>query len=143
MDSGARPDGTLVARLRAALRDGPAVRLAVLFGSAARGTRRPDSDVDVAILFAEPLDASPEVSFGARLTRAAAADLDVVRLDVPVSTLLKWQIATTGIPLVEATPGEFARFRARAAAEYLDFAPALAHHAEIFRRRLLDQGPAR
>ena len=41
----------LVERLAAPLGAGPPVRLAVLFGSAATGAVRPDSDVDVAVLF--------------------------------------------------------------------------------------------
>jgi hypothetical protein len=52
---------------------------------------------------------------------------------------LRWQVAKDGIALAEATPGEFARFRARAASEYIDYAPAAAHYGEIFRRRLVEQ----
>jgi len=77
-----------------------------------------------------------------RLALAAGAEIDLVDL-AAASTLLKWQVATTGVPLVEAPPGEFARFRARAAAEYIDFAPALHHHGEIFRQRLTEQGRTR
>ena len=70
---------------------------------------------------------------------AARAEVDLVRLDT-ASTLLKWQVATTGVPLSEISPGEFAKFQARAASEYIDFAPAFAYHGEIFRRRLVEQG---
>lgn len=44
-----------VSRLRAALAtgDAPRLRLALLFGSSARGTPRPDSDLDVAIVPAD------------------------------------------------------------------------------------------
>jgi hypothetical protein len=89
------------------------------------------------------LDAAGEAALRARLTRAGRADVDLVRLDESGSTLLRWQIATTGVPLFEAQRGAFARFRAEAAAEYIDFAPALAHHGEIFRRRLIAQGERR
>jgi predicted nucleotidyltransferase len=44
----------LLAQLEGALRAGPPLRLALLFGSVARGTQRADSDVDVAILPAAP-----------------------------------------------------------------------------------------
>lgn len=138
------PDPELVARLQTALRGDPHVRLAVLFGSTAAGASRADSDLDVAILPASGgLDAAGEAALRARLTRAGRADLDLVRLDESGSTLLRWQIATTGVPLFEALRGAFARFRAEAAAEYIDFAPALAHHGEIFRRRLIAQGERR
>jgi uncharacterized protein len=132
--------GELIERLRGSLDQGPPVDLAVLFGSAASGTSRPDSDLDVAVLPATGgLDASEHATLCRRLALAGGADVDLVRLDRPVSTLLRWEIATTGVPISEALPGIFARFRATAAAEYIDFAPALAYHGEIFRRRLIQQ----
>ena len=134
------PDPELIARLETALRDSQPLRLAALFGSAAAGASRADSDVDVAVLPGPGgLDAVGEAALRARLTQAARADVDLIRLDEVTSTLLRWQIATTGVPLFEAEPGAFARFRADAAAEYIDFAPALAHHGEVFRRRLMEQ----
>jgi predicted nucleotidyltransferase len=135
------PDPELVARLQTVLAEDRHMRLAVLFGSAATGASRADSDLDIAILPASSgMDAAGEAALRARLTRAGRADIDLVRLDESASTLLKWQIATTGLPLFEAQAGAFARFRADAAAEYIDFAPALAHHGEIFRRRLIAEG---
>ena len=131
----------LVERLQTALRKGPPVRVAVLFGSTVRGQIRPDSDVDIAILPAGAgLDDEDELALARELTLAARAEVDLVRLDT-ASTLLKWQVATTGVPLTEISPGEFVKFRARAASEYIEFAPALAYHGEIFRRRLVEQGP--
>ncbi len=130
----------LVERLQAVLRQGPPVRLAVLFGSTVRGGTRPDSDVDVAILPAGAgLDDEDELALARELTLAARAEVDLVRLDT-ASTLLKWQVATTGVPLTEISPGEFAKFQARAASEYIEFAPAFAYNGEIFRRRLVEQG---
>lgn len=134
--------GEVPAGLIMALRD-PAIRLGVLFGSTALGRKRRDSDLDIAILpGASGLDDPAEVALARRLTLAARADVDLVRLD-RASTLLKWQVARTGIPLYEARSGEFARFQARAASEYIDFAPSLAHYGEVFRRRLIEQGRAR
>jgi predicted nucleotidyltransferase len=132
----------LLNRLQQTLASGPPIGLAVLFGSSAAGRTRADSDVDVAIQPRRPLTHSELQALTSALAHAASADVDLVELD-SVSTLLRWQIATHGIPLVERTPGDFARFRARAAAEYIDFAPALAHHGEVFRRRLVAQGNVR
>ena len=132
----------LAQRLHQALLAGPPLRLAVLFGSAAASRMRADSDVDVAIRSLRPLTDSELRSLTSALAHAASADIDLVELD-SAATLLRWQIATRGIPLFEHVPGEFARFRARAAAEYIDFAPALAHYGEVFRRRLVAQGGIR
>ena len=137
------PDPDLVARLRAALRGCAPVRLAILFGSAVSGRTRPDSDVDVAILTgrSEP-DDSFEVTLSRELTLAARTEVDLIRLE-HASTVLKWQIATGGVLLVEKSPHEFARFRARAASEYIEYAPALAYYGEVFRRRLIEQARTR
>lgn len=123
------------------LRGVAGIRLAVLFGSAASGRARPDSDVDVAVLGEPELDAAAESRLTRTLSLATGRNVDLIRLPC-ASTLLKWQVASKGIPLVEGTAGEFARFRAMAASEYLDFAPAFSHHGEIFRRRLIGQGRA-
>lgn len=128
-------ESALGACLREGLQDRWPLRLAVLFGSAASGRQRRDSDVDVAILPAGSWTDSMERDLYVALTRAADVHVDLV--DLPCApTLLLWEIATTGRPLLERSPGEFARFRARAAGEYIDVAPALFHYGELFRRRL-------
>lgn len=133
-------DTELVAQVQAVLRTGQPVRLAVLFGSAATGSARPDSDLDIAVLeHGACTDSSSESSLARELTLTTRREVDLVPIE-QASTLLKWRIATTGVPLVEARPGEFARFCARAAAEYIDYAPALTYHGEVFRRRLMERG---
>jgi predicted nucleotidyltransferase len=129
----------LATRLKQVLQEGWPLRLAVLFGSTASDRQREESDVDIAIL---PLDAAWEAAVErdlyVALVRTARAHVDLVDIE-RAPTLLLWEIATTGQALLERRPGEFARFRARAAAEYIDFAPAFAHYGEIFRRRLIEQ----
>lgn len=85
------------------------VRLAILFGSRARGTARPDSDVDVAI------DGPAEgvLALAADLREATGHDVDVVVLDEPSFPLLQ-AITREGRPLYEARRGAFATFRSRA-----------------------------
>jgi predicted nucleotidyltransferase len=122
--------------LVAALRAGPPLRLAMLFGSAAAGALRPDSDVDVAILPADPdLSLADELDLQARLARACAREVDLCRLD-RASTLVRWQVASHGRALLASSPFEAPRFVAAAASEYLDFAPSFTRAAERFRLRL-------
>jgi predicted nucleotidyltransferase len=129
-------------RLKAALGEGPPLRLAVLFGSAARGKIRPDSDVDVAILPEDPdLPLAVELALQVSLTAACGREVDLVRLD-RASTLVRWQVASHGIPLLAGDERAHARFVAAAAAEYIDFAPGFARAAERFRRRLIEDGAA-
>jgi predicted nucleotidyltransferase len=90
----------------------PEVRLALLFGSEARGTARTDSDVDVAV------DA-PSTSLGqlaAALSTRLGTEVDVVRLDTASIPLLEALIAD-GIVLHEAKPGAGALWRSRVLAQ--------------------------
>jgi uncharacterized protein len=121
---------------RRVLAAGPPLRLAVLFGSHATGRARPDSDVDIAILPIDPdLDFHQENRLATELAWALGREVDLVRAD-RVPTYLKWHIARDGKLLLAAPPSELTRFRAAAASEYADFAPALAHAGRLFARRL-------
>ena len=123
-------------RLRSALAGTSSLHLAVLFGSAARGTMRVDSDIDIGIL---PRDSemplAEELDLQLALCRVAGREVDLVRLD-NAGTVLRFQIARDGRALFEAHPWAHSRFVAAAAAAYFDFAPALAIAQERFRRRL-------
>jgi len=69
----------LLSALTGALRTEPNVRLAVLYGSTARGDERRDSDVDLLIEFRD--DASGSTSaLARRLEEAAGRPVDVARL---------------------------------------------------------------
>lgn len=74
----------IVEALRKALRGRKDVRLALLFGSRARGRNRPDSDADVAVL-GRDLDL---FALAANLSRAAGVEVDVVSLADPGYPLL-------------------------------------------------------
>jgi uncharacterized protein len=132
-------DATTLANLQRALRTGPRLRLAVLFGSFARGRGRSDSDLDLAILPVDPsLPLRDELDLQVALEHAAAREVDLVRLDrAPI--VLRWRIAREGVPLVGTESREWTRFLAETAAEHAEIAPALARAAEIFRRRLTQQ----
>jgi uncharacterized protein len=128
----------LMGRLQRVLGSGPPLRLALLFGSAARGALRPDSDVDVAVLPADPdLTLADELALQARLSKAAQREVDLVRLD-RASSLLRWRIAREGLTLVADPPREVPRFQAAAAIEHADMLPQLQHAQELVRRRLAE-----
>ena len=121
--------------MRTVLARGPAVRFAALFGSRARGTARPDSDIDVAWLPADAnLPLGAELELQAELTRVAGHEVDLVRLD-HASSLLRFEVARDGV-LLFGTPSAFTGFRVEAIAEWLDYEPAFRAASERFRRRL-------
>ena len=84
---------------------GAGVELAVLFGSAASGRLRPDSDIDIGILCSVgwELDLAGELALGAELERVFGREVDLVRLDVG-STLLRFDPSCSAAPR-ECTAG--------------------------------------
>ena len=108
MAAGAEDEGALRARLQCALAARAQVRLALMFGSYARGAAGADSDVDLAV------DAVGEdlLSLAAALTAACGRQVDLVRLDDPGVPLLEELIRDAEV-LYEAQPGQGAAWRAK------------------------------
>jgi predicted nucleotidyltransferase len=127
-------------RLRGALATVPRLRLAILFGSRARGNARPDSDVDVAILAEPPLSGREETELGAALERAAGTSVDLVDLD-RAAPALRWRVARDGIVLVSAPAHEATRFLARTGIEHDELRDLEVDAQRRFRDRLA-QGSA-
>jgi predicted nucleotidyltransferase len=99
----------VVAALREALSGRRDVRLALLFGSRARGKARPGSDADVAVL-GKDLDL---LELAADLTEAARVEVDVVSLEDPGYPLLN-AVLRDGIVLHEGERHAEATWRSRA-----------------------------
>jgi uncharacterized protein YutE (UPF0331/DUF86 family)/predicted nucleotidyltransferase len=133
----------LVDRVRRALATGPPLRLAVLFGSSARGVIRADSDLDVGIVPRDPdLSLATELDLQAELERTCRRPVDLVRLD-RASTLVRWQVARQASPVLADPPFEFPAFVARATLEWADFAEVVAPVTDRYRSRLIaDRDPA-
>jgi predicted nucleotidyltransferase len=129
-------DPTVLERLGAALRNGPRLRLAILFGSRAVGRERPDSDFDIGVIPKDPsLALHEELALAAALSSAADAEVDLVRLDGE-DLLLGREVAQTGVCLLEDSPGVFAAYRATAMSRWMDWDETLAPHRANFLRRL-------
>ena len=126
--------------LTAILAEGPPLRLALLFGSHARGRARPDSDVDIGVIPVDPeLPLHDELHLQARLERACGRPVQLLRLD-HAGTLLKWEAAKHGVPLLVRSPADRSRFVANAALEHAELAPALARAAAVFHERVQAAG---
>ena len=99
----------------------PDVDVLVLFGSHAKASAHADSDIDLAIGLRDRHPGTSrvvEVAF-ARATRGRA---DVVFLgEAPPQ--LRFEIARSGMLLVERTAGAWTRERARAMVDWWDWAP--------------------
>ncbi len=123
--------------LKKALAAMPAVQLAVLFGSRARGRGGPRSDVDLGLILA-PDSRAERLGIEATAGRAANREVDVVYLE-EAPPLLRFQIARDGVVLVALNSRLWPRFKARAMVDWWDWAPAARkiHAAHI--RRLREQ----
>lgn len=138
-------------RLRDALARGlraePAVRLAWLFGSRARGTARPDSDVDVAVLVDDAGAAGPDAVkdtlfrvLGAlcRVVRGDLVDLVILNHAPP---LLRHRVIRDGVLLHACSDTERARFVRRTLREHLDMEPWLREQTRLRIRRMKEERP--
>jgi predicted nucleotidyltransferase len=114
----------LAERLGAALGEIPEVRLALLFGSRARGRPRPDSDIDIGVLLTTDAARSDRGrtirGIIGRLGRAVPASLiDLVVLnDAPA--LLRHRVIRDGIVLLQRTPEDRVRFWMATLRDYQD-----------------------
>jgi len=131
----------LVELLRPVLASHADVRLAVLFGSGARGELRRGSDVDLAVVWSDVSGRRDAIV--ADLERAAKRTFDLVDLST-APPQLRFEIARDGVLLVEREPGAWGQVRARAFVDWWDFAPIARkiHRAAIERLARTLNGPA-
>ncbi|MCK6532983.1 MAG: nucleotidyltransferase domain-containing protein [Polyangiaceae bacterium] len=109
--------------LRGALQNVPGLRLALLFGSAARATLRPDSDLDVGIWPTDPgMTLADELSLATLLGRATGREVDIVRLD-RAPAIVRFEVAKRHVVLRADPDGALPRFLAAAALEHAELRP--------------------
>ena len=131
---GARTDPAVQA-IRGCLRGRLDVRLALVFGSRARGTATPTSDVDVAV-------GAPGVDLldlAADLSRATGLDVDVVDLE-HVGVPLLARIVRESLLVHELRPGTAATWRAHALADLETDAPWFARMRDAWLARVAARG---
>lgn len=105
------------ARLRAAAALFDGLDVLVLFGSRARGDARDASDWDFGYLGAATLDV--EGLLATLVTVLETDHVDLVNLG-RAGGQLRYRAASDGRPVVESTPGAFARFRLEAVTFWCD-----------------------
>lgn len=97
------------------------VRLAVLFGSFARGDQRDDSDIDLGVRFSAGAEEDRD-GLEIELGRVTGHAVDLILLD-EAPPLLRFEIARDGVPVVQRDEHAWADFRARAMLDWWDWAP--------------------
>jgi uncharacterized protein len=124
-----------IGTVRRFLRGRVDVRLAIVFGSRARGTATPASDLDVAVR-APGVDL---LELAAELSRVTGHEVDVVPLEDAGVPLLD-RIVREGVGVHEARPGALATWRARALAELETDRPWFARMRERWLARVASHG---
>jgi predicted nucleotidyltransferase len=127
--------------LKAFLEGEGRVLVAYLFGSMGRGDHTADSDIDIAILLAEPRRASLELYLRLRdeLSKRLGGEVDLVILN-EAPPLLKYQVIRHGKLLYCKDERARVEFEARAQDEYLDFSRAAERYGECLLRYLMQRG---
>lgn len=100
----------------------PEVLAAIVFGSAAAGRLRPESDIDLALLFAEGgmPDELAALELRGELEQRAARDVDLIVLN-RAPTVLAFQAVKKGQLIFCRDPRAFERYAVRLISEYADF----------------------
>ncbi len=115
----------------------PTVRLAVTFGSTARGEAHPRSDLDLGLLLTpNTLAARQEVEVAAG--RAARCRVDIIYLD-EAPPLLRFEIARDGDVLVEKQPRLWTDFKSKAMIDWWDWGPTARKMHAVYIQRLREQ----
>jgi uncharacterized protein len=128
----------LVARIRSALAGRADVRVAVLFGSQARGTAGPTSDVDVAV-DAPGVDL---LDLAALLAGALEREVDVVALDDATIPLLE-HLVRDGVVVHEGYRGAGALWRSRTLATLETDRPWYARMRDAWLAHVRERGLSR
>jgi uncharacterized protein len=113
------------------------IRLAILFGSLASGKERPDSDIDLAVAGAHPLDAEEKMRLIADLAEATGRPVDLIDLS-RVGEPMLGQILKHGKRLLDSDQ-RYANLLARHLIDEADFMPyyrrILAHRRQAWTGR--------
>lgn len=130
------------ARLGSFFEGRPEVVFAYLFGSQAKGTAGPISDVDLAI-FIDPLCTPQTGAFGyqsdlsVELQSLLEKEVDLIILN-DASTMLKYQVLRDGSLIYCRSEKERQRFHEQTVAQYLDFQPFLKVQSYYLHKRLAE-----
>ena len=97
--------------------------LAVIFGSIAQGKARADSDLDIAVRYAAPLDAEQKLTLIRALGSASGRSVDLIDLHT-AGPIIAREALTKG-KRIFGTNTDFASQLSRTLIDYADFAPLI------------------
>ena len=127
-------DSTARAMRDAALRVLPGIEALYVFGSRARGDARPDSDLDLAVLGAAPLDPLRRFETQRELSALLGVDVDLIDLRT-ANSVLRSEVVNGGKVLFQRDADYVLAFEAGVLGEYADLMDATRSLRERVRER--------
>lgn len=106
----------------------------ILFGSFAKGTNRPDSDIDLAYFSKEPLSSYERFLLASELAEISGREIDLIDLK-EIDTVFTMQIFSQGIPIYIQDENEFTRQKMRAYSMYATLSEQRASVIESIKER--------
>ena len=112
------------------------VQAVYLFGSAASGSTRPDSDIDLAVVPRSGSCRERRLDILADLVRAGFDDVDLVFLDTH-DLVLKYEAVRQNRLVYTTDDFDRGAFYSKVVRMYLDFQPYLERQRKAYKRRIL------
>lgn len=132
-----QPFPEIAAQVKKFLFAEPGLRLAILYGSAATGKMRADSDVDIAVLFDRPMTAEQKMMLKSRLESELQREVDLVDLFSLSGTILK-QVLHKGRVLIQTKQGARAELIQRMIYNQADMMPYVSRTLMERQRRFIN-----
>lgn len=111
------------------------VVVAYLFGSRANGRPRPDSDLDVAVLFDRPTGLLERETLAGRLQAALEREVDLTVLD-DAPLVIRGRVVQEGRPIYSSDEPRRVSFEVLTRSMYLDFLPTHREMTRAYLRRV-------
>lgn len=119
------------------------VKLAYLFGSYAKSSSAPESDIDIAVLFKEqpsdPLALKETTFLSLELAKFFPQKVDVISLN-NASLLLKYEVVSSGRILYCESETDRINFEVSVTKEYIDEAPIRDIYNQALYKKILQGG---
>ncbi|MBB5022865.1 type VII toxin-antitoxin system MntA family adenylyltransferase antitoxin [Desulfurispira natronophila] len=119
------------------LRGEQGLELAIIYGSVAAGTMHPGSDIDLALLFDQPLSAERKMEITARLERKVLRTVDIIDLSSISGTILK-HVLCKGKILIQNEEGLFTLLAKKMIYNQTDMMPYVNRTLLERQRRFID-----
>jgi hypothetical protein len=126
-----------IERLTKAFRRFPEIRAVYVFGSAATGKRRPDSDLDLAVLARDNAFPARKLDVLAALTHQGFDDIDLVFLNT-ADTVTQYEAARLNKLIYCTADFDRGAYYSKIVRLYLDLLPYLEQQRKAYKQRLLD-----